>query len=522
MPDPLRMTTSMNLKRLCLPVLVATTAASFISIATAANAPSQRPNILVIMSDEHHAGVMGCAGDRIVRTPNLDRLAARGVRFDGHYCSSPICTPARQTFTTGKYVSRHNVWSNTVGVPEDWPTLPKLMRTAGYNAYLIGKMHYKGGRNYGFTLLDKGPQNETDADTAPKAKGSPALEPKPRRRLPAGVFPDRGDELGEEFHPLGVTKDASTDVDIPRRDAAIQFLQRRAPDAKPFFLSVGFIAPHYPLVAPQEYLDRYKDKVPMPEIPSGYLDTLPLNYKHVRNDRKFERVPAKTVKLALEAYYARIEWMDEQIGKVLDALARSPFAENTVVIYTTDHGENMGEHGMWWKNCMFDSAARIPLIISWPARWPGGQSRAGACGTVDLVKTIAELGGAAPPSDWNGDSMVPWLDRAATPWKDRAIVEYYAGYVASGIAMIREGDWKYVYHTRASEKHGPERELYNLRTDPKELHNLAPLEAHRERMQKMHAKMRTEIGEDPEETEARWRAGATPEWPNGKKSGGAE
>ncbi|MBL9208210.1 MAG: sulfatase-like hydrolase/transferase [Opitutaceae bacterium] len=492
-----------------------------VSAPAAERVSTRPPNILVIMSDEHHAGVMGNSGDSVARTPHLDRLARSGVKFDAHYCSSPICTPSRQTFTTGKYVSSHNVWTNTVGVPEDRMTLPKVMRAAGYQSYLIGKMHYKGGRNYGFTLLDKGPRASND-DEMPPAKGSPAAEPKPRKRLPAGVFPPRGDELGEEFRPLGETLDTSADPDVGRRDAAIQFLQNRPVSAKPFFLTVGFIAPHYPLVAPPEFLARYKDRVPAPHIPSGYLETLPLNYQHLRNDRKLERVPSQTVKLALEAYYARVEWMDQQIGQVLEALARSPFAENTIVVYTSDHGENMGEHGLWWKNCMYDSAARVPLIMSWPKRWAGGQVRSGACGMVDLVKTLAECAGATVPADWQGDSMVGWLDRGDFPWKDRAVVEYYAGYVASGIAMIREGPWKYVYHTRPSPEREPEVELFHLHDDPRELHNLARSPEHRERIRALHAHLVAEIGEDPETTESRWRAGATPEWPQGRLAGGAK
>jgi choline-sulfatase len=312
-----------------------------------------------------------------------------------------------------------------------------------------------------------------------------------------------------------VDENMETFVDAQRRDAALKFLRERTGNPKPFFLVVGFIAPHYPLVAPPEYLARFKDKIPRPEIPPGYLDSLPLNYRHLRNDRKLERVPPETVKLAVEAYYARVEWTDHQIGRVLDALRASPFADNTIVIYTSDHGENLGEHGLWWKNCMYDSAARVPLIVSWPGRWPGGQARAGACGAVDLVQTIAALGGAKPPADWQGDSMVPWLDQPSYAWKNRAVTEYYSGYIASGIAMIREGDWKYVYHARADERHGPERELYNLSADPREFRNLAGNSGQRDRLTALHAALVKELGEEPEQTEARWRAGAIPEAPRG-------
>ncbi len=341
-----------------------------------------------------------------------------------------------------------------------------------------------------------------------------------RWRLPAGVFPDNGDALGEEFRPLGETHDMDSFVDVERRERAIRFLREHPPDGRPFFLVVGFIAPHYPLVAPPEYLAHFQDRIPRPEIPPGYLDTLPLNYKHLRNDRKLERVPPETVKLGRESYYARVEWTDQQIGLVLDALNTSPFAKDTVVIYTSDHGENMGEHGLWWKNCLYDTAARVPLIVSWLQRWRGGQERSGACAAVDLVQTIAELGGAKTPQDWNGSSFLPWLDDPAFAWKDLAVSEYYSGYIASGMAMIRQGAWKYMYHTRADENHGPERELYNLAADPKELYNLAGESTQQERLAAMHAALVRELGEDPEQTERRFRAGAIPESPQGATGGG--
>ncbi|VTU02581.1 choline-sulfatase : Putative uncharacterized protein OS=Bacteroides eggerthii DSM 20697 GN=BACEGG_00141 PE=4 SV=1: Sulfatase [Gemmataceae bacterium] len=475
--------------------------------ATGARA-AERPNVIVIMSDEHAASVMGCAGNAVARTPNLDALAARGVVFDAHYCSSPICTPARQSFTTGKYVSGHRVWSNTLGVPEGTPSLPRVLNAAGYESFLIGKMHYKGGEAHGYQVIDEKTGRVRPARPAARPEAAKA---RPRSRLGAEAFRDNGDALGAEFSPLGADETLDQFIDVARRDAAVNFLLDRKPGGKPFFLTVGFIAPHYPLVAPQELLARYKDKVPAPAVPDGYLDALPLNYKHLRNDRRFEKVPAATAKLAREAYYARVEWADRQIGLVLTALKESNFADNTVVVYTSDHGENLGEHGLWWKNCLYDSGARVPLIVSWPARWKGGQHRGGACGVVDLVQTIADVGGAAVPKDWKGASLVPWLHDPKHPWRDLAVSEYYAGYVASGIAMIRQGTWKYVYHTRADAKHGPEVELYDLAADPGELRNLAKDAKHADRIAAMHKALVAEVGEDPEKTEARWRAGEGPD-----------
>lgn len=487
------------------------------SVAAEDSALSAKPNIIVIMTDEHNAGVMGCAGDSLARTPNLDSLAKKGVIFNAFYCQSPICIPSRQSFTTGKYVSHHNVWGNTVGVPEGTPSLPRILDAAGYECFLDGKMHYKGGMTHGFKVIDEKTgkiRTSHDQDTTPE-NAVKAVSSGPRHRIPPDLYGDNGAELGAEFSPMGATTNMDSSIDVFRRNTAMNFIRERGTNDKPFFLVVGFISPHYSLVVPPEYLAHFKDKVPMPEIPPGYIDQLPLNYKHLRNDRKMENVPPEVVKLARESYYALVEWTDHQIGQVLDTLKASQFASNTIVIYTSDHGEDMGEHGLWWKNCLYDCGARVPLIVSWPECWKGGQARHGVCSMVDLVQTIAAIAGAKVPTDWDGASFLPLLNNASAPWKDMAISQYYAAYICSGITMIRQGDWKYVYHARANETHGPERELYNMISDPKELHNLASDPKQQDRMQGMHSAMVKELGEDPEQSEKRWRAGATPEYPNG-------
>lgn len=475
-----------------------------------------RPNILFIMTDEHNARVMGAAGDKIVRTPNLDALAASGILFNTQYCSSPICMPSRHSLTTGKYVSGHKVWSNDGGVPEGAPTLPRVLSAAGYESFLVGSMHYKADETHGFNIInDRFGRLRPAVDAAPAAK-APKLRARPR--LPAGVFPDQTGRLAKEFDRAGEADENPSPVDVPRRNNAIRFLRERPADSKPFFTVVSLIAPHYPFIAPEEYLGHYRGKVPFPVVPPGLVDKLPLNYKHMRNTRQFESVPPEIEKRALEAYYARVEWIDHQIGLILDALKSSPFADNTVVVYTTDHGENMGEHGMWMKCCVYDASSRVPLIMSWPGRWKGGQQRTGACGSVDLVQTIADIGGAKIPADWNGVSMLPWLDDANHAWRDLAVCEYYGLDIASGLVMIRQGDWKYVYHTRADGSHGPERELYNIARDPKEFHNLASDPTNDARMKAMHAALIKETGEDPEKTEARCRAGGTYAAPDGIKT----
>ncbi|HEX2971708.1 MAG TPA: sulfatase/phosphatase domain-containing protein [Tepidisphaeraceae bacterium] len=244
----------------------------------------------------------------------------------------------------------------------------------------------------------------------------------------------------------------------------------------------------------------------MPKIPEGHLDSLPTNYKHLRYGFGTTEATLEQTRMGRELYYGLTEWFDDQVGQVLAALEESGLADNTIVIYTADHGEDRGEHGLWWKNCMYEQSARVPLIVSWPKRWKGGQRRTGACSLVDLVQTIADMAGAKTPADWDGDSMLLYMDNARTHWKDMAVSEYYAHNIVSGFVMIRRGSWKYVYHTRLDETHGPERELYDLKNDPGEFTNLANLPEHQERIEAMHTALVKELGEDPEITEVRSRA----------------
>ncbi|MFH1719630.1 MAG: sulfatase-like hydrolase/transferase [Planctomycetota bacterium] len=455
--------------------------------------PVNKPNIIVIMSDEHNAGVLGCYGNDIVTTANLDSLARRGVTFESCYCNSPLCVPSRLSFTSGKYASRVGAWSNDCWLAgDDYPSLPRIMNAAGYESVLCGKMHYDASRRYGFREIGgnmnnarktgKGGRRDAD-DLAPKAGLSPRFD---------------------EFHPGDKSSILNHDRNVT--SATVEFLKDRKSSDKPFLLFAGYLAPHFPIIVPQEYWDRYKGRVPMPKIPAGHLESQPRNYKHLRIGFNMEDVPDEIVLKGRELYYGLTQWLDDEIGKVMDCLADSEVTDNTVILYTTDHGENMGEHGLWWKNCVYEHASRVPLIVSWPARWKGGQRRTQACSLVDVVQTIAELGGADVPGDWDGDSMVQWLDDSGADWKDLAVSEYYAHNIASGYAMIRMGRYKYVYHTPADAKHPAERELYDLRSDPGEFNNLAGKAEYRDRIAAMHSALVKELGEHPDKTEQRCRA----------------
>ena len=482
-------------RRHFLKLLGSGTASMTFNACSTGDKPRSQPNILLIMSDEHNASVTGSYGNRIINTGNLDNLARKGITFDSCYCNSPLCVPSRLSFTAGKYASRVGAWNNHAWLPSpDTPSLQRILNMAGYESYLCGKMHYDRTRLYGFTQeLFKSRYNQELKDGKCSRRNPDILD------SPPGIS-----ERFEGFHAATQSQVLNHDSQVTRK--AEEFLKTRTPHGKPFFLVCGYYAPHYPLIVPQNYLDNYKDMVAMPTIPRGHLESLPRNYKHLRVAFNVDDTPRAVIKDGRELYYGLTEWFDEQVGQLLAALGDSPFAKDTVVIYTSDHGENMGEHGMWWKNCMYESSARVPLIVSWPARWKGPQRRTETCSLLDLVQTIIKIAGASSPEDWNGDSMLGWLDNKNSEWKDFTVSEYYGHYVCSGYVMCRLGEYKYVYHTRPDSNHSSETELYNLKTDPGEFNNLARDPKYTDMMVMMFSRIISEIGEDPEKTELRCRA----------------
>ena len=456
---------------------------------------TDKPNILLIMSDEHRASVFGADGNPIIRTPVLDDLASRGVMFSSAYCNSPLCVPSRLSFTAGKYISRVGAWNNGCWLPvDDYPSIARAMNGAGYESVLCGKQHYDATRRYGFRDLAVNNQNGSHKT----GRGG--------RRAPddMSIKTNSRDARFADFHTGEVG--GVLDIDRPVTEGAVKFLAERRADDKPFFLFTGYLAPHFPPIVPDKFWKHYEGRVPDPVIPNGHIESLPLNYQHLRRGFGVVETDPKMVTLGRELHYGLTEWVDNEIGKVLAALAASPFADNTIVIYTSDHGENMGDHGLWWKNNMFDTAARIPLIICDPRRWRGGQRRKQVVSLVDLVKTVCQLGGAQAGDDWDGDSLLPILNDDRAPWKDMALSEYYSHNICSGFTMLRLGRWKYVYHTVPADGWPAQCELYDMEADPDEFTNLAADPSQAERVARMHAAMLDELGEDPQQIEQRCRA----------------
>jgi choline-sulfatase len=243
----------------------------------------------------------------------------------------------------------------------------------------------------------------------------------------------------------------------------------------------------------------------MPEIPPGLLDSQPTNLHHLRYGFGAVDPDPDIVRKGRDLYWALVDWFDTQVGILLETLSQTVHADNTVIIYTSDHGENKGDHGLWWKNNHYDHGSRVPLIVSWPARWAGGQRRTQVCSLVDLVQTLAGIAGETCPDDWDGDSLLPLLDDPSAQWKDFAVSQYYGHNIASGMNMLRKGRYKYIYHNRIDETHGQERELYDMHSDPKEFVNMASDPACKGIIDSMHADLVAELGEDPDTIEARCR-----------------
>jgi choline-sulfatase len=430
-----------------------------------------KPNILVIMSDEHAPQFSGLYGHPIVQSPHLDALGRSGVTFDNGYCNSPLCVPSRASFVSGKHVHRVGAYDNGAPFPSETVTFAHLLRLAGYEVVLDGKMHFVGpDKLHGFerqlTRDARGAGVVTGKEWAHTDEDHPRGGENARRRI---------DEAGPgRAHHL--------DFDDEVEAAALDWLREPARKDNPWCLVASFLCPHFPLVVPDEYFSRYyPNNLDMPSIPSGHLEGQHAAHSRVRKTFVLDDIPEERVRVGRAAYFGLISYLDDKIGRLMAALKESGQAENTVVVYTADHGELAGEHGLWWKNSFYEHASRIPILFSWPGVIQPNQRFAGAMSNVDVARTLVHIGAADNPApveatyDWDGETLLPLLRGVGTAsdagvrdaWKDEAIVEYFGHATNRVHRMIRTGRWKYAYYHREGA------ELYDLQDDPAELRNLS-------------------------------------------------
>jgi len=448
------------------------------------------PNFLIIMSDEHAPQFSSVYGHRIVRTPQMARLAAEGVTFDAAYCNSPLCVPSRLSFMTGKYVSQIGGWDNAKPLPIDTLTWPYLLREHGYTTALSGKMHLIGpDQLHGFEMqLARDIHAEDIHPLWPwRDQITPASEPW-HHVLEAGA---------------GTTKEIL--ADDAAEAAALDYLCDPQRKQQPFALCVGFIAPHFPFIVPDVYYSQYSEsEIDLPELPDGHLDSLPAFPAQMRIEYGFDRYTEEQVRRARAAYYGLITYLDDKLGRLLDALEECSLADDTVVIHTSDHGELLGEHGLWRKMSFYEHSSRIPLQIRLPEQSGSGERIDLPVSLVDVTATILDLAGVdenrRTELELPGHPLTESIH--GTGSTERSVVcEYTAHGANTPRGMIRHGPWKLcIAHGRPDE-----RELYNLDSDPGEFTNLAGEEKYQKTIQGLESIL-MDVWSDPDSLDKSIRA----------------
>jgi choline-sulfatase len=424
---------------------------------------AKRPNILLLMADQLNASFLPMYGNRIVRAPHLQALASRGTVFRKAYCNFPICAPSRYSTLSGRLPHSLDAFDNAAEFSAATPTVAHYLRQLGYRTTLCGKMHFVGpDQLHGF-------EERLVTDIYPADFAWVPDWTKGPRNAPTGISMRAVIEAGTCLRSLQIDYDDETEFHAQQKlwDLA------RGPRDKPFFLTISFSHPHSPFTAPEEHWNRYRhDDIDMPHVgplPLAQLDKQSewLYYSHGRD--RYDVRP-EHVHNARHAYYGMISYVDDKVGRLMQILERTGLAEDTLVIFTSDHGEMMGERGMWFKQCFFEGAARVPLIFA-GAPWSRRGEVDEIVSLVDLMPTMLDVAGDGTPPDvrtpLHGQSL--WRLAAGDTGSHRgvAISEYSDMGVCAPCRMVREGSLKYIY------VHGFAPQLYDLASDPHELRNRA-------------------------------------------------
>ena len=440
---------------------------------------NKRRNILIVMVDQMAPRFMPVYGHPMVKAPNLERLADAGVVFDAAYCNSPLCAPSRAAFMTGALPSRTDVYDNAAEFRADLPTFAHYMRQKGYRTVLSGKMHFCGpDQLHGF-------EERLTTDIYPADYGwTPGW--------------DRPDDRPSWYHNMSSVTDAGLCVRTNQIDfdEEVVFSAERAiydhvrgRDERPFLMVASLTHPHDPFAIPRGYWDLYDDgSIDDPSISAADvpLDPHSARLRHVCAMDAVELSP-EHVRAARRAYYGAISFCDAQLGRLQTALSATGL-DDTIVIFASDHGEMLGERGLWYKMSFFDGAARVPLIVSAPGLFAPGRVSA-AVSLVDLLPTLVELAGGDPhdlASPIDGRSLVPHLDR--TGGHDEVVGEYLAEGAIAPVVMIRRGDLKFIHSPVDPDQ------LYDLAADPEECRNLAAEPTQAERVAGFRAEVAPPLG----------------------------
>jgi arylsulfatase A-like enzyme len=430
-----------------------------------------KPNILFIMVDEMKWNVMSCAGHPFVKTPHLDRLAREGTRFETAYTVAPICVPSRYSFFTGRYAHVHGSVDNATPLREPQLLLPNVLKHQGYETAISGKLHFLPPNlawsfDHFWSFTGEGPRKlPTWPETVEAKHGRGSA-----RRLVERPFPD--DALGRDLGKLGYPKEDTQTFWIA--DRAIEFLGKHD-RARPFFLFVSFLDPHSPSHLAEPYWGMFDPaKIPLPptfKVDPAQPSATAAN-RHEVNDPKI-------VKAMTAAYFAKVTMVDDNVGRVLAKLREAGHADDTLVVFTADHGNMLGDLNRWFKGAMYEGSTRIPLLMKAPAKSPFAATfNRGAVipqivENIDVMPTLCEIAGVPLPAQGiQGRSLTALVAGRAPDWKNRAFAERNS-------SMVRTPDYKLVKNARAGRTAAAgDYELYDLRQDPRETKNLAADPAH--------------------------------------------
>jgi choline-sulfatase len=415
-------------------------------------------NLLILLSDEHNPNVLGHVGHPAIATPNLDALARRGTRFASAYTPSPICVPARASLATGRYSYEVGYWDNVDGYDGRVRSWHHAARDAGSEVVAIGKLHFRGwtGDDYGFTDIQ-----------APMYLHEGRGELRMLLRDPPVAIGDGSNMLAS----AGPGESGYTRYDRDVTERACTWLRERTskPNAKPWVLMVSMVAPHFPLTAPEEFFAMYVDKpLAMPkQYGYGLAATHPYDQlyakfsgynMHFRNEADVRR--------ALAGYYGLVSFMDSNVGRVLAALEASAAADNTRIVYTSDHGDNLGVRGLWGKSTMYEESAGIPMILAGPDV-PAGRCVQTPASLVDVYPSVLDCIGARDPEPSAHSRSLFALANTADDPQRPILSEYHAAGSSGAAFMLRWGRYKYIHHAAFPPQ------LFDLESDPEELHDVA-------------------------------------------------
>jgi arylsulfatase K len=400
-----------------------------------------KPNILVIHCDSMSGRAMGWVGHPAAHTPNLDRLAGRGVGFANNYCNSPQCVPSRASLVSGRHTHSIAAWNNFKGLEPDDPTLFADAEKAGYRVRLIGRNDYRSGsHSLGARLL---------------AWARSAGMDRPEKNRPKAV---RRDDAGRRVR----------EHDWEQVDAAGRFFQNTSRQEEPFFCWLGFCQPHP--MGGYTSSPYYLDRIDAGEVSLPPHD--PLQHPVCRHSslakHTFEPLPDGETLAVRRHYLAMVSEVDEMVGQVLEHLDEAGLSDSTVVVFFSDHGDMQLEHRQWLKNSFYEECARVPLIMAGPGICAAGD-RDDLVSLIDLRPTMADLMGRPVPAGCDGRSLAPALGGGSLPAAP-VLTQYHSNMMCTGGFMVREGDWKYAAYA------GYEPQLFNLAEDPDEMVNLAGTE----------------------------------------------